>query len=1045
MARLPVVDSDDGIWGGILNEFLEVEHNPDGTLKNTGTLGSYAPLANPTFTGTVTIPSPTNATDAVTKQYVDNLISTSISDATFNTDTDISANSWVVDEDNMSSDTNTKVPTQQSVKAYVDNAISTPVDLNPNWETGSKLRINNAEMDTWINTVKTSTNPINVVVIGDSLTVYNSNNSYPYELERRLSSLAKKPPVSVGWRFAKGAFLSPNMTSFEGANNSTDTLAGYGGTLTAGQKGTMTGVCDGVSVVYRMQSGGGSLIVRDGVGGTVLTTINTNGSSSLEVWTSNALSDGSRTIEIEASGGSVLVDGVYLHRYNRSSGIRVWNCGRSGSLTQNYDSNSAWALDLINHFADEGTLGAVLIGTGTNDTNSAGDGGATQLTSLYGNLRSISATVPIFIWIPYMNVQFTAGEHSQRLAAAQNLTNLIIDGNAIIPDFVGNPAWDSGDSIHLNTSAGLLLGQNIALAMSGNPIGQLQRQMSSMKDAYLPLTGGSLSGTLTAPLVAISDGSANASINLVSHAVGSILLGTGSSAITFGNGTNPADAYLNRVGPAQLAVNKSEGTISANISPAVNTQTGTSYTLVLSDAGKQIVRSNSAASTQTLPQDSEVAIPVGTQIKFINTGTGNLTFQAGTGALLLGATALPGGSSASATKIIANTWYVDHTTGPENYTSSHEHSIGFYGSRIGMNKWRTSTRDLKHVVCWGDSVTQGGGVDAKNRSYVDGFRQILTNETNEQVHEGMQPMFWATGGTAWRYTTSGGWASVAGQNASNLSPLGLNGSCLRSTNSTLRTITWTRPSHVKCTRFIIYWVDDSTVTSGAKWSYSVNGGSTWTEVSTASPGSPTLKTTEVTGVNDPADIRIRNADAAGTTWANSPAFMGIDIRHGEYGWVVHNYGGAGASLSLPTNANSCGAVSTDRAGDWKPWFNLIQPELVVIEFSNDTAGYNQATFETAIQTACSHLNTTADLVAYGFMHQDRLSGGGSLDAVRTHTRSKVLQYNGIALDMNARWTNMASAKANGFMNPAHTFAIHPTELGDNDVASALGRLLRSYG
>ncbi|MEJ0072848.1 MAG: hypothetical protein WDN27_02030 [Candidatus Saccharibacteria bacterium] len=31
--RLPIPGSDDGHWGGILNDFLEVEHNADGTLK----------------------------------------------------------------------------------------------------------------------------------------------------------------------------------------------------------------------------------------------------------------------------------------------------------------------------------------------------------------------------------------------------------------------------------------------------------------------------------------------------------------------------------------------------------------------------------------------------------------------------------------------------------------------------------------------------------------------------------------------------------------------------------------------------------------------------------------------------------------------------------------------------------------------------------------------------------------------------------------------------------------------------------------------------
>src|SRR5262245_7162981 len=33
MARLPVVDQDENIWGAILNDFLVVSHNTDGTLK----------------------------------------------------------------------------------------------------------------------------------------------------------------------------------------------------------------------------------------------------------------------------------------------------------------------------------------------------------------------------------------------------------------------------------------------------------------------------------------------------------------------------------------------------------------------------------------------------------------------------------------------------------------------------------------------------------------------------------------------------------------------------------------------------------------------------------------------------------------------------------------------------------------------------------------------------------------------------------------------------------------------------------------------------
>lgn len=42
-------------------------------------------------------------------------------------ETDVSAKSWVVDEDNMGSDLNTKVPTQQSVKAYADSIAGSKV------------------------------------------------------------------------------------------------------------------------------------------------------------------------------------------------------------------------------------------------------------------------------------------------------------------------------------------------------------------------------------------------------------------------------------------------------------------------------------------------------------------------------------------------------------------------------------------------------------------------------------------------------------------------------------------------------------------------------------------------------------------------------------------------------------------------------------------------------------------------------------------------------------------------------------------------------
>jgi len=46
MSRLPIVGQDDDIWGEILNDFLSVEHNADGTLKKSGTIGNAIQAIN---------------------------------------------------------------------------------------------------------------------------------------------------------------------------------------------------------------------------------------------------------------------------------------------------------------------------------------------------------------------------------------------------------------------------------------------------------------------------------------------------------------------------------------------------------------------------------------------------------------------------------------------------------------------------------------------------------------------------------------------------------------------------------------------------------------------------------------------------------------------------------------------------------------------------------------------------------------------------------------------------------------------------------------
>lgn len=58
---------------------------------------------------------------------------------------------------------------------------------------------------------------------------------------------------------------------------------------------------------------------------------------------------------------------------------------------------------------------------------------------------------------------------------------------------------------------------------------------------------------------------------------------------------------------------------------------GTTDTLVLADAGKLVTTSNASATTITVPPNSSVAFPVGTQIDVIQEGAGQVTFAQGAG------------------------------------------------------------------------------------------------------------------------------------------------------------------------------------------------------------------------------------------------------------------------------------------------------------------------------------------------------------------------------------------------------------------------------
>jgi hypothetical protein len=92
----------------------------------------------------------------------------------------------------------------------------------------------------------------------------------------------------------------------------------------------------------------------------------------------------------------------------------------------------------------------------------------------------------------------------------------------------------------------------------------------------------------------------------------------------------------------------------------VITDSTTTRTPGLTDAGAYILTTHGTGITVTLPQDSDVAFPVGTTIYFERNGAGTLTFAAGTGATVNSkdATLTCGDryTTVASVKIAADTW-----------------------------------------------------------------------------------------------------------------------------------------------------------------------------------------------------------------------------------------------------------------------------------------------------------------------------------------------------------------------------------------------------
>lgn len=117
------------------------------------------------------------------------------------------------------------------------------------------------------------------------------------------------------------------------------------------------------------------------------------------------------------------------------------------------------------------------------------------------------------------------------------------------------------------------------------------------------------------------------------------VLGVGSngSVLTANSGTATGLEWAIPSVTATNSVTLTNKTLTAPVlTTSFNSQTGTTYTLALSDASKMVNLSNASAITLTIPTNASAGFAIGTQIDLCQRGAGQVTVVGDTGVTLNG-------------------------------------------------------------------------------------------------------------------------------------------------------------------------------------------------------------------------------------------------------------------------------------------------------------------------------------------------------------------------------------------------------------------------
>ena len=211
-------------------------------------------------------------------------------------------------------------------------------------------------------------------------------------------------------------------------------------------------------------------------------------------------------------------------------------------------------------------------------------------------------------------------------------------------------------------------GAGVDVTLHSDSAGDYAMWDSSEEKLILEGTNGATVLDVTDGNVVIGDGTltvgsdgAGEDVTFYSDTAGDSLVWDSSAESLTITGTDGQDALVVADGDVSIT---DALTVTGTTTTYLNviTDSTTTRTPGLTDASAYILCTHGTGMTVTLPQDSDVAFPVGTQIIFERNGAGTLTFAAGAGATVnsKGATLTCADryTTVAAVKIVADTWTI---------------------------------------------------------------------------------------------------------------------------------------------------------------------------------------------------------------------------------------------------------------------------------------------------------------------------------------------------------------------------------------------------